>query len=80
MIFFVLFGKLIIHTSKDENMKKINEYINIKEAAQFIGVTQNTLRNWEREKKIAVHRNPLNRYRLYKKEDLEQLLKSIHQA
>ena len=51
--------------------------MSIKDAARFIGVTQNTLRNWEREKKISVLRNPLNKYRLFKKEDLELLLKSI---
>ena len=61
-------------------MKKINEYMNIKQAARFIGVTENTLRNWEKDKKLNVLRNPLNRYRLYKKEDLEQLLNSIQQA
>ena len=61
-------------------MKKINEYMNIKQAARFIGVTENTLRNWEKDKKLNVFRNPLNRYRLYKKEDLEQLLYSIQQA
>ena len=31
-------------------MKKINEYMNIKKAAEFLGVTANTLRNWEKEK------------------------------
>ncbi len=60
-------------------MKKINEYMNIKEAAQFVGVTGNTLRNWEREKKLTVLRHPFNKYRLYKKEELEQLLVSIEQ-
>ena len=47
-------------------MKKINEYMRIKDAAQFLGVTENTLRNWEKEKKITVYRNPQNRYRLYR--------------
>jgi len=60
-------------------MKKFDEYMNISEAAKFIGVTANTLRNWEKEKKIKVYRNPLNQYRLYKKEDLEGLLKKIIQ-
>jgi len=60
-------------------MKKLDEYMNITEAAKFIGVTANTLRNWEKEKKIKVYRNPLNQYRLYKKEDLEELLKKIIQ-
>lgn len=58
-------------------MKKINEYLNAKEAAQFLGVCVNTLRNWEKEKKISVYRNPINRYRLYCAEDLEQFLATI---
>ena len=58
-------------------MQKITDYLTIKEAAHFLGVTPNTLRNWERDKKIAVYRNPQNAYRLYKKEDLEQLLGNI---
>ena len=61
-------------------MKKINEYMRIKDAAQFLGVTENTLRNWEKEKKISVYRNPLNRYRLYRQEDLEQLLGTIQKS
>lgn len=61
-------------------MKKIHEFMRIKEAAAFVGVTPNTLRNWEKEQKIKVHRNPQNSYRLYKKEDLEQLLEKINQA
>lgn len=58
-------------------MHKITDYMKIREAAIFLGVTPNTLRNWEREKKIMVYRNPQNSYRLYKKEDLEGLLQSI---
>ncbi len=52
----------------------------IKTAAKFLGVTPNTLRNWEKDKKISVYRNPQNAYRLYKKEDLEQLLNNIKPA
>jgi DNA (cytosine-5)-methyltransferase 1 len=58
-------------------MKKIDEYMHIKEAASFVGVTPNTLRNWEREQKLRTYRNPLNHYRLYDKTDLELLLKNI---
>jgi MerR family transcriptional regulator, copper efflux regulator len=60
-----------------QSMKKIVDYLKIKNAADFLGVTPNTLRNWEKEKKITVYRNPQNLYRLYKKEDLEALLSSI---
>lgn len=58
-------------------MKKINEYMSIKQASEFLGVTANTLRNWEIQKKVIAYRNPQNSYRLYHKEDLEQLLKNI---
>lgn len=61
-------------------MLKIIDYLKINEAAEFLGVTPNTLRNWEREKKITVYRNPQNSYRLYKKEDLEKLLINIKPA
>ena len=60
-------------------MKKLNEYMNITEAAQFIGATTNTLRNWEKVHKLTALRHPLNGYRLYKKEDLEQILNSLQQ-
>lgn len=56
---------------------KINEYMLLKEAAEFLGVAPNTLRNWEVEKKVLSYRHPVNKYRLYKKEDLEQILNSI---
>lgn len=61
-------------------IKKINEYMCVKEAANFLGVTSNTLRNWEKVHKIKVFRNPQNKYRLYDKDDLEQLLQNIHQV
>lgn len=59
---------------------KITDYLKITEAAKFLGVTANTLRNWEKERKIKVYRNPQNSYRLYKKEDLEELLANIKPA
>ena len=62
---------------KGQLMKKITDYLRIQDAAKFIGVTPNTLRNWEKERKIVVYRNPQNAHRLYKQEDLEQLLSNI---
>ena len=60
-------------------IKKINDYMCVTAAAEFLGVTCNTLRNWEKAHKIKVLRNPQNKYRLYDKNDLEQLLKNIQQ-
>lgn len=61
-------------------MIKITDFLTIQQAAEFLGVAPNTLRNWERAKKIIAYRNPLNQYRLYKKEDLEVLLNNIKPA
>ena len=58
-------------------MANLQNYLSIKAAADLLGVSQNTLRNWGRAGKIVTHRNPLNGYRLIKRRDLEPLLKEI---
>ncbi len=55
-------------------MPKLHEYLQITEAAEFLGVCRNTLRNWGRAGKIPEHRHPVNNYRLYKLSDLQTLL------
>jgi excisionase family DNA binding protein len=55
----------------EENLR---DYLRIKEAARLLGVSEGTLRNWGRQGKIKTHRHPVNRYRLFKKADLEELL------
>lgn len=58
-------------------MKKVRDYLRVKEAAELIGVSPNTLRNWAAEGKIRVRRNPVNSYRLFARSDLELLLQKI---
>ena len=58
-------------------MPNLQAYMTIKEAAAFLGVTPNTLRNWGVAGKIAEYRHPINNYRLYKPKDLELLLAQI---
>ncbi len=55
-------------------MQKLNEYVMTAEAAEILGVSQNTLRAWAREGKILVRKNPANGYRLFKRSDLEKFL------
>tara|TARA_R110002072_G_scaffold287242_1_gene452566 strand:- start:10809 stop:11015 length:207 start_codon:yes stop_codon:yes gene_type:complete len=55
-------------------MEKLNDYLRVSEAAAYLGVAPNTLRNWERAGKIVSHRHPVNDYRLFKQEDLDALL------
>jgi DNA-binding transcriptional MerR regulator len=49
----------------------------IKEASTLLGVSPMTLRNWDKQDKLKPHRNPINGYRLYKKEELLKVLRSI---
>jgi len=55
-------------------MLKLDGYLRIKEAAAYVGVCPNTLRNWETAGKIPVRRHPANNYRLFKIRDLDRLL------
>ena len=58
-------------------MQKLDEYLQITEAAEFLGVCRNTLRNWGRDGKIQEYRHPVNQYRLYKLKDLERLIQQV---
>ena len=61
-------------------MARPDEFVTIKQAAEFLGVLPNTLRNWHRDEKIPVYRNPVSNYRLFKKSDLEELLRQIEES
>lgn len=60
-------------------MTRIAEYVNVAEAAEILGVAQNTLRKWADRADIPMHRNPANGYRLFKRADLERFLMRIAQ-
>lgn len=53
------------------------KFMTIKEAAEFLGVTPLTLRNWDKNGKLPTTRHPMSNYRIYKTEDLEKLMKDI---
>ena len=56
---------------------RLRDYLRISEAADYLGVSPNTLRNWERAGKITAHRHPMNRYRLFRQQDLDSLLRQV---
>ena len=60
-----------------EVMPKLDDYLRISQAAEYLGVCRNTLRNWEAAGKIPVYRHPMNNYRLYKASDLDELLRPL---
>jgi excisionase family DNA binding protein len=60
-------------------VEKLRDYLRISEAAEHLGVSPNTLRNWENAGKVMAVRHPVNGYRLFKKKDLDALLKLVAQ-
>jgi predicted site-specific integrase-resolvase len=61
-------------------MPKLGEYLQIKEAAAYLGVCQNTLRNWDLNGKVRVHRHPVNNYRLFRIGDLDALIRKTEKS
>ena len=60
-------------------MDKLKDFLRISEAAEYLGVSSKTLRNWEHAGKITAHRHPVNGYRLFRQEDLDELLSQVQQ-
>ena len=57
--------------------ENLRDYLTVSEAADFLGVSAATLRNWDRAGKVKATRHPVNGYRLYRKEDLSNLLEQV---
>lgn len=49
------------------------DYLTVQKAAEFLGVSAQTLRRWDTEGKLKSVRHPGNSYRYYKRSDLEPL-------
>lgn len=58
-------------------MERLDGYLRIQEAAAFLGVSPNTLRNWGRGENVPELRHPVNNYRLYRRSDLEKMLRQV---
>ena len=61
-------------------VNKLSDYLRISEAADYLGVSPNTLRNWQNAGKIDAHRHPVNGYRLFRREELDALLEPLHRS
>ena len=57
------------------NSKK--EFITIKEAAEILSVSRDTLRRWDKAGKLKTKRHPMNNFRIYDPAEVEALRKAI---
>lgn len=56
------------------------KYLSIQEAANMLGVTALTLRNWDKKRILTAYRNPVNNYRVYRLDQLELFLRKIENS
>jgi excisionase family DNA binding protein len=52
--------------------------LTIKAAAKVLGVSEQTLRRWDRAGKFRANRHPINGYRLYPRARVLELRRRIH--
>jgi DNA (cytosine-5)-methyltransferase 1 len=55
-------------------------FLRVKEAARMLGVSPNTIRAWGADGKIPEYRHPVNRYRLYRRAELERILDELEES
>ena len=55
-------------------------YLRVQEAVDLLGVCANTVRAWGAEGKIPEYRHPVNKYRLFKRVDLEKIIRKLERS
>lgn len=55
-------------------------FLSVKEAAELLGVAPNTVRAWGGDGRIPEYRHPVNNYRLYKRDELAEILQQLEQS
>lgn len=56
-----------------------DDFVLVKEAAGMLGVCSNTIRAWGASGKITEYRNPMNGYRMFKRKELEQIVRKMQE-
>ncbi|MFH1922241.1 MAG: MerR family DNA-binding transcriptional regulator [Planctomycetota bacterium] len=71
-------GLLVFAMTRDRKSPSLAGYVTIGDAAEMLGVSVSTLRNWDRRGKLKPRRHPINGYRLYSTTELKKLLDDLH--
>ncbi len=58
-------------------MASLGDFLTVKAAAEFLGSCASTLQNWDRAGKLKPTRHPLNGSRLYRRAELEAVLRAV---
>ncbi len=55
----------------------MQKYLTIKKTARLLHVTPLTLMNWDKNGKLRAYRHPINKYRLYRLDQIELFLRGL---
>ncbi len=55
----------------------MRQYLTISQAAKLLHVTPLTLRNWDKGGKLKAWRHPVNNYRVYRLDQIEEFLRRL---
>jgi len=69
----------VIDLRKIKEREETPKYLTVKQVAKLLGVTPLTVRNWDKSGKLKAIRHPINNYRLYRLEDIENFLKKLNE-
>ena len=69
----------VIDLRKIKEKEGTPKYLTVKQVAKLLGVTPLTVRNWDKSGKLKAIRHPINNYRLYRLEDIENFLKKLNE-
>ena len=58
-------------------MAKVSDYLKICEAAEYLGVSKDTLRRWDSAGKLKARRHPVSNFRLYLRDELDAFLATL---
>lgn len=53
------------------------DYYSLNEVSEILGKSKETLRRWDRDGKLTAAREPISQYRIYRKEQINTLLKQL---
>jgi excisionase family DNA binding protein len=70
-------NNFVIDLRKIKEKEEAPRYLTVKQVAKLLGVTPLTVRNWDKSGKLKAIRHPINNYRLYRLEDIENFLKKL---
>ncbi|MDA8746218.1 helix-turn-helix domain-containing protein [Rubripirellula amarantea] len=60
-----------------DQVTRLHGMMRVGQAAKYLGVSAETLRNWDRAGRLVATRHPVTGYRYYEPKDLEKFLGEI---